>query len=507
MAEPITWRNVQGPSLADASRPLEAARLTLNSGFDNFNNLIKGVENVDAANWQQQKENNTQDFLNKIYAVQGAEGYKALQQSGELDRMIAANGAQIDRAAARAAMDGRLATLQQRDQAGWAYNNAALDEKEAPLVNQVKGLLAQGKTKEAIPLIATLSPRNGAAMYQSLDARQQLEIDRKRGDTRFSWEEDEAKQKAALRPGEIVKQDLTNQGLRNQNTLAGLNIDEKRLSIKDAAELRNLNNTLALAQQQYVARQDELGRSMGGLATSLNLPVGPTGIPRFSDMTSDQIKAFDAAADARGMPKSTAYTNGDTAFANNFYDGLTKSGQFSPGILAKFKDTIRGSFSTGAGTSLVGNDAANRDLAYAQNQVAFDEKDADNWYKPGSANARRTYEGLAEKIDGMFGKDEREDLPDVQKLLARLAREGMPVKGKDGKTVQVVPSQNDILAAVRSTYEGWNIFNSGRSKDIEKELKKALESAATTKMLADGEESLMFRRRQAVNKLLNPDKK
>lgn len=507
MAEPITWRNVQGPLLADASRPLEAARLTLNSGFDSFSNLLKGTENVDAANWQQQKDNNTQDFLNKLYAVQGADGFKALQQSGELDRMIAANGAQIDRAAARAAMDGRLATLQQRDVAGWAYNNAALDEKEAPIVNQVKGLLAQGKTKEAIPLISTLSPRNGSAMFQSLDARQQLDIERKRGDTRFSWEQADADQKAALRPGEITKQNLTNDGLKAQNALNGINITRARNQVNDETEVRNLNNALALATQQHLANQDAVGKSMGSLAASLKLPVGATGIPRFSDMTSEQIKQFDAAAESSGLPKSSAYTNGDTNTANNFYEGLVKSGKFQPGTLNKFRDQIRSSFNTGAGTSLVGNDAANRDLANAQNQVAFDEKDADNWYAPGSPNAKRNYDTIAEKIDGMFGPNEKEDLPDVQKLLARIAREGMTVKGKDGKNIQVVPSQNDVLAAVRSTYEGWNIFNSGRSKDIEKELEKALKAAATTKSLADGEESLVFRRKQAVQKILGGDKK
>lgn len=507
MAEPITWRNVQGPSLADASRPLDAARLTINSGFDSISNLLKGTENIDAANWQQQKENNTQDFLNKIYAVQGAEGYKALQQSGELDRMIAANGAQIDRAAARAAMDGRLATLQQRDQANWAYNNAALDEKEAPLVNQVKGMLAQGKTTEAIPLIATLSPRNGAAMYQSLDARQQLDIDRKRGDTRFSWETAEADQKALLRPGELTKQRLTNEGLSAQNSLTGINIQNARLTANDALELRNLNNTLATAQQQHLQKQDELGRSMGGLAKSLDLPVGATGIPRFSDMTSEQIQKFDQAATTAGLPKSAAYMNGDTNTANAFYDGLVKSNKYQPGLLNRFRDQIRGSFNTGAGTALVGNDAYNRDLANAQNAVAFDEQDANNWYAPGSANARRNYEGLAEKVDGMFGPNEREDLPHVQRLLARLARDGMTVKGKDGKDMQVVPSQNDVLAAVRSTYEGWNVFNSGRSRDIESVLKEALKTAASTKMLADGEESAIFRRRQKVNEKMGSEKK
>lgn len=197
MAEPITWRNVQGPSLADASRPLEQARLSLNAGFDSFNNVLRNQEAVEAANWQQQKDNNTQDFLNKLYAVQGAEGFKALQQSGELERMIAANGAQIDRAAARSAMDGRLATLQQRDVAGITYKNTMDDNAQAPEVRRIQMLTLTDPDAAARELAAKPDLRAAVQLAQGIDARKQALVGRERDNTRFQWDGEAQQWKAA----------------------------------------------------------------------------------------------------------------------------------------------------------------------------------------------------------------------------------------------------------------------------------------------------------------------
>lgn len=200
MAGPITWRTVNGPSLAEASRPLAFAERSFDNAFDGLKDVVKQTEATDSANWNQIKENNTQNFLNKLYSAQGAEGFKALQDSGELDRMLAANGAQIDRAAARSAMDGRLSTLQQRDRQGWEFANASLDQKEAPVVDQVKGLLAQGNLDGAKPLIAGLSARGQASMLGALDARERQLIERARGDTEFGWKGAEEAFKQQQRP-------------------------------------------------------------------------------------------------------------------------------------------------------------------------------------------------------------------------------------------------------------------------------------------------------------------
>jgi hypothetical protein len=143
----ITWRNINGPSLAEASRPLDSAQRMISSGFDSLNNILNKQEATDQANWQQQKTNNLNDFMNTIYAAKGPEEFKRMQDSGELMQTLQSYGAQIDQAAARSAMDTRLGTLQKRDQDNWTYQNAALDQQEAPMINEAKALIAQGKRR------------------------------------------------------------------------------------------------------------------------------------------------------------------------------------------------------------------------------------------------------------------------------------------------------------------------------------------------------------------------
>jgi hypothetical protein len=210
MAGPITWRTVNGPSLAEAGRPMESAQRSFDNAFTGLGGVLKQQEATDQANWNQIKENNTQDFLNKLYSAQGAEGFKALQDSGELDRMLAANGAQIDRAAARSALDGRLATLQQRDVAGINYKNTMDDAAQAPEVRRISMLTLTDPDAAAAELAAKPDLRAAVQLAQGIDARKQTLTDRDRANTRFTWDTDaqkwkadDAAQKELLRPFEV----------------------------------------------------------------------------------------------------------------------------------------------------------------------------------------------------------------------------------------------------------------------------------------------------------------
>lgn len=179
MSTPITWRTVQGPSLADASRPIDSAARLLSGGFGTLQDALKDQYAIEEQNWKVQKDNNTNAFLNQIYAANGPEGFKALQDSGQLQQMLSGFGAQIDQAKAREVMDSRLGTLQKRDQENWAYQNAALDQQEAPQVNEAKALIAQGKVEQATPLINSLSTRAQASLFSAADEKTQQLLERK----------------------------------------------------------------------------------------------------------------------------------------------------------------------------------------------------------------------------------------------------------------------------------------------------------------------------------------
>lgn len=205
MMAAITWRNVNGPSLAEASRPLEAAQRTISGSFDSLNNLLNRQETIDASNWDQIKQNNTQAFMDKLYSAQGADGFKRMQDSGELQRMLGQYGAQIDRAAARGAMDGRLATLQQRDVANINYNNTMTDTAQADDVRRISMLTLTDPNAAAAELAARPDLRAAVQLAQGIDSRRQTLVDRSRADTRFGWDTADAAFKEQKRPLEIDK--------------------------------------------------------------------------------------------------------------------------------------------------------------------------------------------------------------------------------------------------------------------------------------------------------------
>jgi hypothetical protein len=183
----ITWRNVDGPSLSEASRPLDSAARLIDNAFSRVGNVIEDQQKVGFDNWDQVKENNTQAFLDRLYSAQGADGFKALQDSGELDRMIAANGAQIDRARARSAMDGRLATLQQRDVAGITYKNTMLDDAQAAEVREIGLLTLTDPAAAQARLAAKPELRAAVQLAQGIDNRRQELVNRDRATTEFDW--------------------------------------------------------------------------------------------------------------------------------------------------------------------------------------------------------------------------------------------------------------------------------------------------------------------------------
>ncbi|WP_423708716.1 hypothetical protein [Undibacterium sp. WLX3042] len=109
----ITWKNVTSNPLPDPSRQMEAARGSMNGGFDQLRNMVNDQENIDRDNWNIRKNNNTQDYLDALYRYKTVKDLLANQEA--LDQKRIGYGAQIDRDVARSAFDGRLSTLMQQE--------------------------------------------------------------------------------------------------------------------------------------------------------------------------------------------------------------------------------------------------------------------------------------------------------------------------------------------------------------------------------------------------------
>lgn len=517
MAGPITWRTVTGPSLADASRPLESAQRSIDKAFSGLSGVLKETEDTDSANWNQIKENNTQEFMSKLYSAQGAEGFKALQDSGELERMIAANGAQIDQAAVRAAMDSRLGTLQQRDKQGWEFANAALDQQESPVVNQVKSMLAQGNLEGAKPLIASLSPRGQANMFTALDATERQLVERARGDTEFGWKGAAESQNQQLRPLEVAAKNLSlensrlqKQGQVTQNAVASLNLTDAQGRAADAKQVRNLENRLATAVQTRRQEVEANGQAMGIIAKNAGLSVDASGQPDFSNYTNSELDAFDAAASTNRqvkVPKARDFMSGDTVAANSFLKSLEQSGEFRPDLVQKFQNNIRQGFNSTSGTTPVGNDAFNQRLAAAQNQVLLEDTKANNMFVPGSPTARTAYKELADDapnlIDKASGNSSEEDIGAIQDFIFEMSTRG--VETKPGSGIFITPPISVVQNAIRSAKGGWFMDNA-RADEARKKVEDYLKTPGAQKLVAEAEGTAVLLRNQRVQSILNSTK-
>lgn len=499
--EPITWRNVSGPSLTDAFRPMQAAQQTIMGGLDTFQNMIKQQETVDRANWQQQKENNTNEFLNQLMAAKGPEGFKQLQESGQLAQMLQGFGAQIDQAQARTAMDNRMGVLQDRAVKDITYKNTTLEDAQAPEIRRLQTLALTDPKAAQAELAKSPDMLKAFEVAKLIDSQGQILVDRDRASTRFGWEADKV-------PLELQGLRLGNESKGIQNKLGNLQVTEAKQRVDDNTTTRALENTIAAAAAQHSADREVAGKAQGALASRLNLPLDARGFADLSNYSADQLKLFDQNARLAGVPLTATTLSGDTQRADRFYDDLNKSGKFPARLLRSNEAGIRSAFNSPIGErGLVGNDAFNATMTRAQNQVGFDRQDASNWYAPNSQDARRSYDDLANKLPdivksmpaGTWFGDNQKDIPALQGMLGEIASTG--IRRKDG--TYVTPSANDVLRFIRSEEGGFR--DAKRAEDVRKKLEEWIDSPEAIDMAKKGLESQKWRDKEKVRQILYPD--
>lgn len=302
MATPITWRTVNGPSLAEASRPLAYAQQAFAGAFDTLKGTLKESEAFDQALWKRQDQAATQDALSKIYQAQNVDQFNALNQSGVLDQATAPNGAVIDRAAVNALRDGRVGTLQDRAVREIGFKNTMLDAAQEADVRAIN-LMALQDPKRAQEMLAQRPDlREAVNLARTIDSRTQTLTDRDRATTRFGFDTAEETrrtaeeaQRALLRPFAVKnaqneqelfpdrkrEAELRNQGLENTNNNADLVRQEIQARIRASNETSNAARLTAeradrdrVAAQEVkkldLALQDNLYK--GGLLTPDSLP-------------------------------------------------------------------------------------------------------------------------------------------------------------------------------------------------------------------------------------------
>jgi hypothetical protein len=166
MANPITWRTLQGDSSVGAASIIDSARGAFNDGFGALQGVLDKERATSEANWDNTKQNNTNQFLDKLNAFKTPEELAAAQASGELDALRSQYGAQVDSGAIRGADAAMLDTLRTRANQTVEYENTQRDQREAPIIDQIKSLYAQNKPEEAQALAQQNDFRDDAAVAE-----------------------------------------------------------------------------------------------------------------------------------------------------------------------------------------------------------------------------------------------------------------------------------------------------------------------------------------------------
>ena len=191
----ITWRNVVGPSVADAARPMELARQGLG---DAFSQLGKVLDERIAARDSAAKEG----FMNLLYGASTPEQMAALQQSGQIQQAFASLDPRIQ-AQVRGEEAKRLAELRTQAEAGFKYGDAMEERGARDLTAQARQTILNDPAK-AGEVISQLPQRMQTELWNSLDARQQELLRRSNDATRFDWQRAEQEWK-----GEKHRSDMT----------------------------------------------------------------------------------------------------------------------------------------------------------------------------------------------------------------------------------------------------------------------------------------------------------
>lgn len=297
----ITWRNVDGGQGAlAAGRLMQGAEQSFNSGFSGLQDVLKQYQGQEKANWDAGKEQNTQAFLDRLSQVRTPEEMAALQASGELDRLKAGFGAQIDRSAVRNALDTRGDFLRQQATNRMTYDNLAQDSADAPILNallaRARGIdMADPKqVEQQLNLIegemgqSGLSARGQASLAQDLvNIRSSLLGDYQ---TAQSINNDAARLSMQTREA--------NQRMDYASEERGWKLEERAANVA-ATQALNGATDLASARDRYMQSTKDLPMPVReqGLKTLTSMYTDTTGI------TEEQEKTISEMPDIQDLTK------------------------------------------------------------------------------------------------------------------------------------------------------------------------------------------------------------
>lgn len=237
MTEPITWRSIRGPSLAEASRPLEAAQQSITGAFDKFASMLREREAVNQGVLDRDNEAKVQTFLDRLQGAATPEQVAALKASGELDTLRAALKP-ADLARVRGAEEARTTALRQGIVAENVFSDQIQARQRAPLINEAKMFVANNDRAGLQSFLAKHDLGDEATFLTQLNAAEQAKKE-------FGWKEGNQKHVEALRPLDLQSRRL---GIEASQEQAAASKEQRELAVEQRAAAKAAAGAQAQAQ-------------------------------------------------------------------------------------------------------------------------------------------------------------------------------------------------------------------------------------------------------------------
>lgn len=343
----ITWRSINQPVTAGVGLLMNGAQQGLNNGFNALQNVLDQRNKTEAANWQQQKSNNTSDYLNQVQALNTPEALADPTAQANLAALRQQFGYQVDANAIRGADEKRATDLQVQASNNAKFSDMNLERDQRPLVEQFYGLKNAGDFKGAQALLDANPFLKEGELADSL----------KTGEYRQSGE-----QRAIAADGRAAQSNALNMQVGRAN----LNwTNEQRAQLKDTQSRAKAGDAL-LGQtiSQFNASRGEAAQKTNALAESFGVKI-VDGVPDLTDVPPEVQEKLGAAAKEQGLDLIESPTA-----ARKRLEADLRANQFPESEIAGHLKTFENAITTTNGLSA--GDQADVDAQKAALKTAVD---------------------------------------------------------------------------------------------------------------------------------------
>lgn len=284
MATPITWQNINAPSLADASRPLESAQRSINGSFDILDNLMLNERKVDAANVATEQNANKQAYLDLLQGYSTPEALEAARLDGTLQQRMQALSPNM-RAQVRGADEARLASVRNQVTQGQQFGDTQRARQYEPLRQKVLSLAAQGNDKDALEILsANPDMPNAADITKAI-------VTGKQNTQKFG------------RDMQVIDSNL--QTADADRKLKVFQSDAAELALgaakTDAAEKEVIDRVVGERLKSFNNSMSQMKLGLQSTAKDFGVPLDDAGMPDVTKLAPDQLAAFQQALKQRGL--------------------------------------------------------------------------------------------------------------------------------------------------------------------------------------------------------------